>query len=105
MFGLVNVIVELQITQANHIEEMHDTIVPDVVKAQIEKRDAPKQIEKKKRVMKSLFDFETILSLGRAAGNTFGGPFHGKGELYQSSKSASSPLGAIVVARCRNCGA
>ena len=48
MFGLVNVIVELQITQANHIEEMHDTIVPDVVKAQIEKRDAPKQIEKKK---------------------------------------------------------
>jgi hypothetical protein len=44
----VNVIVELQITQANHIEEMYDTIVPDVVKAQIEKRDAPKQIEKKK---------------------------------------------------------
>jgi hypothetical protein len=27
------------------------------------------------------------------------------GQLYQSSKSSSSPLGAVVVARCRNCGA
>src|SRR5713101_7320588 len=25
-------------------------------------------------------------------------------QLYQSSKSSSSPLGAIVVARCKNCG-
>lgn len=48
LFGLVNAIVELQITQAKHIDEMSDTIVPDAVKAQIEKRDAPKQIEKKK---------------------------------------------------------
>jgi hypothetical protein len=27
------------------------------------------------------------------------------GQLYRSSKSSSSPLGATVVARCRNCGA
>jgi hypothetical protein len=47
LFGLVNVIVESQITQAKHIEEMYDTIVPDTVKAQIERRDAPKQIENK----------------------------------------------------------
>jgi hypothetical protein len=45
LFGLVNVIVESQITQAKHIEEMYDTIVPETVKAQIEKRDAPKQVE------------------------------------------------------------
>lgn len=48
LFGLANAIVELQITQAKHIDEMSDTIVPNAVKAQIEKRDAPKQIEKKK---------------------------------------------------------
>ena len=48
LFGLVNVIVESQITQAKHIEEMYDTVVPDTVKAQIDKRDAVKQIEKKK---------------------------------------------------------
>jgi hypothetical protein len=47
LFGLVNVIVESQITQAKHIEEMYETIVPETVKAQIEKRDAPKQIEDK----------------------------------------------------------
>jgi len=34
-----------RLTQAKHIEEMYDTIVPETVKAQIEKRDAPKQIE------------------------------------------------------------
>ena len=45
LFGLVNVIVESQITQAKHIEEMYDTVVPDTIKAQIEQRDAPKQIE------------------------------------------------------------
>src|SRR5665213_1317833 len=48
LFGLVNVIVESQITQAKHIEEMYETIVPETVKAQIEKRDAPKQLEHKK---------------------------------------------------------
>ena len=47
LFGLVNAIVELQITQAKHIEEMYDNVVPDTVKAQIDKRDAPKQIENK----------------------------------------------------------
>jgi hypothetical protein len=47
LFGLVNVIVESQITQAKHIEEMFETVVPESVKAQIEKRDAPKQIEDK----------------------------------------------------------
>jgi hypothetical protein len=47
LFGLVNVIVESQITQAKHIEEMYETVVPDNQKAQIEQRDAPKQIEKK----------------------------------------------------------
>jgi hypothetical protein len=47
LFGLVNVIVESQITQAKHIGEMYDTVVPETVKAQIEKRDAPKQLEHK----------------------------------------------------------
>jgi hypothetical protein len=47
LFGLVNVIVESQITQRRHIEEMYKEIVPESVKAQIEKRDSPKQIEKK----------------------------------------------------------
>jgi len=47
LFGLVNVIVESQITQAKHIEEMYDTVVPESVKAQIEKRDTPRQIENK----------------------------------------------------------
>jgi hypothetical protein len=47
LFGLVNVIVESQITQAQHIEQLYDAIVPKTVKAQIEKRDAPKQIEHK----------------------------------------------------------
>jgi hypothetical protein len=49
LFGLVNVIVETQITQVKHIEEMYETIVPDTAKAQIEKRDTPKQIEHKAR--------------------------------------------------------
>ena len=44
LFGLVNIIVKSQITQAKHIEDMFDAVVPDTVKAQIEKRDAPKQI-------------------------------------------------------------
>jgi hypothetical protein len=48
LFGLVNVIVESQITQARHIEQMYETVVPESVKTQIEKRDAPKQIEHKK---------------------------------------------------------
>ena len=48
LFGLVNVIVESQITQAKHIEEMYETVVPETVKAQIEKRDASKQIVHKK---------------------------------------------------------
>lgn len=47
LFGLVNVIVESQITQAKHIEEMYDNIVPETIKEQIEKRDAPKQLEHK----------------------------------------------------------
>jgi Domain of unknown function (DUF4145) len=48
LLGLVNVIVESQITQAKHIEDMYQNVVPETVKAQIEKRDAPKQIEHKK---------------------------------------------------------
>jgi hypothetical protein len=48
LFGLVNIIVESQITQTKHIEEMYDTVVPETIKAQIEQRDAPKQIENKK---------------------------------------------------------
>jgi hypothetical protein len=47
LFGLVNVIIESQITQARHIEEMYENVVPETVKAQIERRDAPKQIEDK----------------------------------------------------------
>jgi len=47
LFGLVNVIVESQITQRRHIEEMFAEIVPESIKEQIEKRDAPRQIEKK----------------------------------------------------------
>ena len=35
-------------TQAKHIEEMHDTIVPDAIKAQIEQRDAAKRLTLKK---------------------------------------------------------
>jgi len=42
LFGLVNVIVESQITQAKHIEEMYDKVVPGKVKEQIEKRDGVK---------------------------------------------------------------
>lgn len=48
LFGLVNVIVESQITQRRHIEEMYADVVPESVKAEIDKRDAPKQIENKK---------------------------------------------------------
>lgn len=48
LFGLVNVIVESQITQVKHIEQMYDTVVPETAKAAIEKRDAPKLIEDKK---------------------------------------------------------
>lgn len=44
LFGLVNLIVETQITQKKHIDQLFDAVVPDRVKAQIEKRDAPKQI-------------------------------------------------------------
>ena len=47
LFGLVNVIVESQITQKKHIEEMYDNVVPENLKAEIERRDAPKQIENK----------------------------------------------------------
>ncbi|MGY4485607.1 hypothetical protein ACVWWR_004798 [Bradyrhizobium sp. LM3.2] len=45
LFGLVNVIVESQITQAKHIADMYQNVVPDTVKQQIEKRDSPKQLE------------------------------------------------------------
>jgi hypothetical protein len=44
LFGLVNLIVETQITQKRHIDQLFDAVVPDRVKVQIEKRDAPKQI-------------------------------------------------------------
>lgn len=42
LFGLVNLIVETQITQKKHIDQLFDVVVPDSVKAQIEKRDAPR---------------------------------------------------------------
>jgi hypothetical protein len=45
LFGLVNVIVESQITQAKHIAEMYENVVPETVKEQIERRDAPKRLE------------------------------------------------------------
>ncbi|HVQ45034.1 MAG TPA: DUF4145 domain-containing protein, partial [Candidatus Saccharimonadia bacterium] len=44
LFGLVNLIVETQITQKKHIEDLFEAVVPDTVKAEIEKRDTPKQI-------------------------------------------------------------
>jgi hypothetical protein len=44
LVGLVNLIVETQITQKKHIDQLFDAVVPDSVKAQIEKRDAPEQI-------------------------------------------------------------
>jgi hypothetical protein len=47
LFRLVNVIVESQITQAKHIDEMFNKVVPEHLKAEIEKRDVPKQIENK----------------------------------------------------------
>ena len=43
LFGLLNLIVETQITQ-KHIEDLFEAVVPDTVKAEIEKRDTPKQI-------------------------------------------------------------
>ncbi len=49
LFGLVNLIVETQITQKKHIDQLFDAVVPESVKAQIEKRDAPKQIEPPKQ--------------------------------------------------------
>jgi Domain of unknown function (DUF4145) len=44
LFGLVNLIVDSQITQKKHIDELYGAVVPDKIKAQIETRDAPKQI-------------------------------------------------------------
>jgi hypothetical protein len=43
LFGLVNLIVETQIAQKKHIEDLYDAVVPETVKAEIEKRDTPKQ--------------------------------------------------------------
>ena len=40
----MNLIVETQITQKKHIEDLFEAVVPDTVKAEIEKRDTPKQI-------------------------------------------------------------
>lgn len=47
LFGLVNVIVESQIAQPRHIDHLFENLVPESAKAQIVKRDAPKQLEKK----------------------------------------------------------
>ena len=47
LFSLVNVIVESQIAQPRHIDQLFDELVPDSAKAQIAKRDAPKQLEDK----------------------------------------------------------
>lgn len=48
LFGLVNVIVETQITQRQHIEQIYENVVPESAKVQIEKRDARKLIENEK---------------------------------------------------------
>lgn len=48
LFGLVNLIVETQISQAKHIEQLYEEVVPQSVKDQIEKRDAPRPQEDKK---------------------------------------------------------
>jgi hypothetical protein len=42
LFGLVNVIVESQITRLKHIDEIYDSIVPISAKEQIKRRDTPK---------------------------------------------------------------
>lgn len=44
LFGLVNLIVETQIAQKKHIEDLYAAVVPETVKAEIEKRDTPKHI-------------------------------------------------------------
>jgi hypothetical protein len=44
LFNLVNVIVEATISAPKHIQKMYETLVPETTRAQIEKRDAPKQI-------------------------------------------------------------
>jgi hypothetical protein len=42
LFGLVNLIVETTISAPKHIKEMYEGIIPESARAQIEKRDQPK---------------------------------------------------------------
>jgi hypothetical protein len=41
LFGLVNLIGDVMITQPKHIEEMYNTVLPDSHREAIEKRDKP----------------------------------------------------------------
>jgi hypothetical protein len=41
LFGLVNLISDVMITQPKHIEEMYNTVLPDSQREAIEKRDKP----------------------------------------------------------------
>jgi hypothetical protein len=45
LFNVVNVIVESTIAAPKHIQTMYESIVPETVRAAIEKRDAPKLLE------------------------------------------------------------
>jgi hypothetical protein len=41
LFGLVNLIADVMITQPKHIEEMYKTIIPDSQREAIDNRDKP----------------------------------------------------------------
>ena len=41
LFGLINLICDVMITQPKHIEQMYNTVLPDTQRAAIEKRDKP----------------------------------------------------------------
>lgn len=43
LFGLVNLIAEVMITQPKHVAAMFSSVVPESKRAEIEKRDAPKR--------------------------------------------------------------
>ena len=50
-------------------------------------------------------EWAVAVGLGAAEGAARRQPLAARRIIVQSSKSSSSPLGAVVVARCRNCGA
>lgn len=41
LFGLINLICDVMITQPKHVEQMYNTVLPDTQREAIEKRDKP----------------------------------------------------------------